>query len=246
MGLKSFLTKAEYETSETPDSYSQVGDSDFYAYSEEIEDVSGLKTALQKERTNAKGKESAMTALETLKTETAEAVEFFKTFNDKKKIDKGEFELIRIEDKKEFERITAENKATSDVAVNKWRDAFKDEHVRNQVQAELSKKQVIPELMPDAVRRFSKAIEYDLNGDQEVKIKFLDKYGLDSGADLSANVAKFKEDNKVYFLPSQAAGSDATGNKSTASSGNTMSEAEFDALPESQKIEKSKEGVSLT
>jgi hypothetical protein len=123
---------------------------------------------------------------------------------EKKLIDKGEFDKIRLKDREDFQKqLSAKDSETS-----KWQTAFQNQFINGRVLGELVKQGVLQEgtAHEDAVKLFMPMVKVELDPSGNPIEKIVDSSGMATGKTLEEAAAEFKRSKPYLFASNGASG----------------------------------------
>lgn len=213
------LTAEEYESLTDEDVkalYKQKDD----GYIVDIKGVLSAKDATKRKYEAEKAEREALASkYESLKVFEGKDPELVETAlktltkaEEKKLIDKGEFEKIRLKDKEDFDNKYKTDIAAKESEISKFRTVLETQVTQKDVLAELINQGVIREknAPQKAVQLFMPYVKTEITDDMKFKMKIVDDSGYDTGKTLQEAVAEFKEDNPFLFTGNLAGGSPDT------------------------------------
>lgn len=233
MALKAKLTKAEHDALAEPlkEHYKASGD-DYVLDAEGVEDVSGLKSALEKEKKERRELKTKLEAeaarFKDIDPERARAaLAKVQEIDEKHLIDQGEFDRLLKKRSDEFEAKEAEKDRL--IAENQKRlDTFE---LINPVRDALLKAGVMPDRIEDAVVAASRFVKLD----DKRKVVVLDNDSDPSGKTLDEFAStEFKESKPWLYAATGAGGSGAPANSTGNGGKKAITRKEFNELPAAQ------------
>ncbi len=252
MALKAKLTKDEFEKLSDPlkEHYKASGD-DYVLDAEGVEDVSGLKSALQKTKEDRDSLKKQLAAeaekFKDIDPERArEALKTLHELDEKKLVDRGEFDRLLKKRSDEFDQREAEYQKQIKEAQQRL-DTYE---LINPVRDAALKAGVLPKSLDLVLADMRVNSRVKLNDKRQVVV--LDKDGDPTDLSLDKYFGEvYKNDYPNLYAASGAGGSGASANNGNGATGKkTMTREQLNALPLSEQrtiaIQASKGEVTLT
>jgi hypothetical protein len=167
--------------------------------------IKSLNQTLTAKAAEIEQKLQSLAAFEGLDIEQVrEALQVKTKIEEKKLIEKGEFEKIRLKDKEDFEKKLTEKASEA----GKWQTAFENQFIHSRVLGELIKHGVLQEggAAQDAVNLFLPQVKVGLDPNGNPFEKIVDASGMATGKTLDEALTEFKQSKPYLFASNGASG----------------------------------------
>lgn len=243
MALKVALTKAEFEKLSEELKKEYVADGDNYKLDADYEDVKGLKSTLEKLKADKKELSDKLIAevdkFKDIDPERArEALKTLHDLDEKKLTAKGDYDRLLKKRNDEFDVREAESQKTI-AEQSKRLDTYE---LINPLRDALLKAGVMADRIDDALLSGQRFVKLD----DKRKVIVLDKDGDPSGKTLEEFAGgEFKESKPWLYAASGTGGSGSNGSNGKVAGAKEIKREAFEALSQSERMAKSKEGVTV-
>lgn len=244
MALKAKLTKAEFEKLAEPlkEHYKASGD-DYILDAEGVEDVSGLKSALQKTKEARDALKLQLEAeAEKFKdidpVRAREALKTLHELDEKKLVDKGEYDRLLKKRSDEFDVREAESQQKM-ADLNKRLDTYE---LINPVRDAALKAGVLPKSLDLVLADMRVNSRVKLNDKRQVVV--LDKDGDPTDISLEKYFGEvYKIDRENLYAGTGAGGSGAQSGTNGSGTGKTVTREQFKAMTPAEQVAVSKQAT---